>query len=77
MPNCAAILGIIRTALFVAPILACKFSMDKPLTAEAMILSKLQEEFRLKPHLLDRVLQSKLKHLPLEFGAYYYWKLLL
>jgi hypothetical protein len=37
-PNCAAILGIIRTALFVAPILACKFSMDKPLTAEAMIL---------------------------------------
>jgi predicted permease len=53
--NCAAILGIIRLALFVAPILACKFSMDKPLTAEAMILFEIQEEFRLKPHLLDRV----------------------
>jgi hypothetical protein len=51
-PNCAAILGIIHTALFVAPIL--KFSMDKPLTAEA-ILFEIQEEFRLKLHLLDRV----------------------
>jgi hypothetical protein len=49
--------------------------MDKPLTAEAMILLKLQEEFRLKPHLLIGF-TVKIKHLPLEFGAYYYWKLL-
>jgi hypothetical protein len=50
--------------------------MDKPLTAEAMILFEITG-ISAKPHLLDRVLQSKLKRQPLEFGAYYYWKLLL
>jgi hypothetical protein len=37
--------------------------MDKPLTAEAMILFEITGRISAKPHLLDRVLQSKLKHL--------------